>query len=344
MPEPLKLQDIKLRMQAYGIRPSKKLGQNLLADFNLLDAIVADADVDPADLVLEIGTGAGSLTGLLCDAAGLVLSVEIDEGMFGLSRDILTGTRNLIQFHADALPPKGRGLNPELEQVVRACLDGSALPELPNLHAHFQGKPPRCGELKMVANLPYSVATTVIIAALESELPFERMLVMVQHEVAEKLAARPGDRLWGLPALLRHQFADARIVRKVPSRVFWPRPNVDSGLLEITPRSRPDMTAYHRLRQLAHLLFQSRRKHMNNALAIALGVDSAQAAAWLQAADADPALRPEQTPVEALQRLADNPDVEQQARKAMQIDEDQLAQKAAKAARQAEWKRRVYGE
>jgi 16S rRNA (adenine1518-N6/adenine1519-N6)-dimethyltransferase len=326
-------------MQAYGVQPSKKLGQNLLADFNLLHAIIADADVDPADMVLEIGTGAGSLTGLLCDAAGLVLSVEIDRGMFELSRDILTGARNLIQLQADALPPKGRGLNPLLEQTLRACLDGTPLPDVPELHSHIGGKPPRCGTLKLVANLPYSVATNIVIAALESDLPFAEMHVMVQHEVAEKLAARPGDRLWGLPALLRHQFADARILRKVPSRVFWPKPNVDSGLLRVTPRKRPDMEAYHRLRRMVHLLFQHRRKHSVNALAMALRVGNDESAAWIKESGGDPALRPEQQPVDLLQKLADHPKVQTRVKQAFEEDEAKLIAKAEKAANRAKWKR-----
>jgi len=339
MPEPLKLQDIKLRMQAYGVSPSKKLGQNLLADFNLLHAIVADAEIDPADMVLEIGTGAGSLTGLLCDAAGLVLSVELDRGMFELSRDILTGVPNLLQLRADALPHKGRGLNPLLEQVVNACLAGEALPDVPELHRHFDGAPPRCGTLKLVANLPYSVATTIVIAALESGLPFERMFVMLQHEVAEKLAARPGDRLWGLPSLLRYQFAGAQLRRKVPSRVFWPRPNVDSGLLELVPHTRPDMEAYHRLRRLAHLIFQHRRKNSVNALAISLRVGNDAAAAWIQDSGGDPAQRPEQLAVETLQRLADHPEVQPRVRQFFEQDEAEQAVRAEKAARRAQWKR-----
>ena len=120
--EPLKLADLRIRMQAYGVRPSKKLGQNFLADFNLLKAIIADAEVGPDDFVLEVGTGAGSLTGYLAEAAGLVLSVELDRGMFELSRDILQGTPNLLQLRADALANTVRGLNPVLTDLLRGYL------------------------------------------------------------------------------------------------------------------------------------------------------------------------------------------------------------------------------
>ena len=359
MPEPLKLRDIKLRMQAYGIRPKKQFGQNILCDFNLLKAIVADAEIDEGDCVLEIGTGAGSLTGYLCDAAGLVISVEVDPGMFELSRDILTGADNLVQVQADALKQHGRGLNDELVAGLREYMNSGGLPLLdsgerdartgmsapPIVHSHLGGKPPRCGRLKMVANLPYSVATSVLIAAMESGLPFERMLVMVQLDVAEKLAAGPGEKHWGLPSLLRWCFADAHVKRKVPAKVFWPKPKVESALIEIRPHAeRPEMPRYHKLRRLAHVLFQHRRKASSNALALALGEDNWQTSAWIESVGGDPQARPEQLAPETLQALAEHEQVEPLVRKAMQIHEDQLAAKAAKLARRAEWKRRVYGE
>ncbi|MBZ0137121.1 MAG: hypothetical protein K8I27_12190 [Planctomycetes bacterium] len=358
MPEPLKLKDIKLRMQAYGIRPKKQFGQNILADFNLLKAIVADAEIDKGDCVLEIGTGAGSLTGYLCDAAGLVISVEVDSGMFELSRDILTGVDNLVQVKVDALNRQGRGLDDELEGSLRAYMQSGDLPLLGDsptglsgppeslvVHSHLPGKPPRCGRLKLVANLPYSVATSILIAALESGLPFERMLVMVQHDVGEKLAAEPGSKHWGLPSLLLWCFARGNIKRKVAAKVFWPKPKVESALLEIVPNTtRPDMEGYHKLRRLAHVMFQHRRKASSNALALALGEDNRQTSDWIEKAGGDPAARPEQLHPDVLYTLAANTDVEALVRKAMSLHEDQLAEQAAKRARRAEWKKRVYGE
>ncbi|MBK8206591.1 MAG: hypothetical protein IPK87_07295 [Planctomycetes bacterium] len=351
MPEPLKLADIKLRMQAYGVKPSKRLGQNFLADFNLLRAIIADAEIDDGDCVLEIGTGAGSLTGLMCDAAGLVITVEVDRGMFELSRDILSGVPNLVHLRCDALNAAGRGLHSGLEDLLRGYLDTGKISQTPagdqevEVHSNLPGKAPRCGRLKLVANLPYSVATTVIIAALESGLPFERMLVMVQHEVGEKLSARPIDREWGLPALLRYQFAEARMIRKVPAAVFWPRPKVDSALLELRPKpQRPNMDAYHRLRRLAHIMFQHRRKSSSNSLAMALGVPNSQAAAWISECGGKPGDRAEQLAPEVLQRVADHREVEPLVRMAMQQHESQVDAKADKRARRAAWKSRVYGD
>lgn len=377
MPEPLKLDELKLRMQAYGIRPKKKFGQNILCDFNLLKAIVADAEIDEGDCVLEIGTGAGSLTGYLCDAAGLVVSVEVDPGMFELSRDVLAGVGNLVQVHVDALNQQGRGLNDELVASLAEYMRTGELPLLdvgtrgsvssdstsspgdtrqrvPTVHSHLSGNPPRCGRLKLVANLPYSVATAVLIAALESGLPFERMLVMVQYDVAEKLAAEPGTQHWGLPSLLRWCFADAMIKRRVPAKVFWPKPKVESALLELTPHPNRfenedsprwgQSPAYHKLRRLAHVLFQHRRKAASNSLALALHEPNARTSAWIQDCGGDPGLRPEQLTPEVLLQVAQHAEVEPLVRKAMQLHEDQLAEKAAKLARRAEWKQRVYGE
>jgi 16S rRNA (adenine1518-N6/adenine1519-N6)-dimethyltransferase len=364
MPDPLKLAELKLRMQAYGIRPKKKFGQNILCDFNLLKAIVADAEIDEGDCVLEIGTGAGSLTGYLCDAAGLVVSVEVDTGMFEMSRDILAGVDNLVQVRCDALSRQGRGLDDELVALVRQCLAGGDI-QADRLDVFIHGSPgrdagaraggtPTPRRLKLVANLPYSVATTILIAALESGLPFERMLVMVQHDVAEKLAAEPGGKHWGLPSLLRWCFADATIKRKVPPKVFWPKPKVESALLEIVPKGvRPlfasekgsdPLSGYHKLRRLAHVMFQHRRKASSNALALALHEDNWQTSEWIESVGGDPTARPEQLAPEIMYALAGHEEVEPLVRKAMSLHEDQLAAKADKLARRAEWKRRVYGE
>jgi len=359
MPEPLKLQDIKQRMASYGLRPHKKFGQNFLADFNLLRAVVADAEVDAGDCVLEVGTGAGSLTGLLSDAAGLVITVEIDRGMFEFSREVLEGCTNLVQVRCDALARSG--LNPALHDLLRGYLERGEIgdaqagdsgaqarvsvpPEDFEVSSNLPGKAPRCGNLKMVANLPYSVATAILFALLETRLPFERMVVMLQHEVGEKLSARPGDSEWGLPGLLLSRLGKARMIRKVPAKVFWPKPRVDSALVEIRPHAEVDMTAFARLRALAHVLFQHRRKSVSNALALALGISNAQAATWLLAKGAIPADRTEDLMPDTIQALADDPEIGPLVRKAHNKTADQILAKAEKKARRAAWKKRVYGE
>ncbi len=355
MPEPLKLQEIKQRMASYGLRPHKQFGQNFLADFNMLRAIVADAEVDAGDCVVEIGTGAGSLSGLLCDAAGLVITVEIDRGMFSFSREVLESCQNLVQVRCDALDRSG--LNPALLELLRGYLEtgeiGGASGPLAyradakadfEVASNLPGPAPRCGRLKMVANLPYSVATAILFALLETRLPFERMVVMLQHEVGEKLSARPGDSQWGLPGLLVSRLAKVRMIRKVPAKVFWPKPRVDSALVEVIPQDQVDMVAFARLRELAHVLFQHRRKSVSNAMALALGVSNAQAATWLIAKGARPADRTEDLLPDTIQALADDPQIGPLVRKAHNKSADQLLAKAEKKARRSAWQKRVYGE
>jgi 16S rRNA (adenine1518-N6/adenine1519-N6)-dimethyltransferase len=347
MPELLKLQDIKQRMAAFGLRPHKQFGQNFLADHNLLRAIVVDAEVGPGDCVLEIGTGAGSLTGCLCDAAGLVISVEIDRGMFEFSREVLESCANLVQVRCDALARSG--LNPGLDALLREYLASGEFGQADasddfDVVSNLAGPAPRCKQIKVVANLPYSVATAIIFALLEARLPMERMLVMVQHEVGEKLSARPGGSAWGLPGLLLSRLAGARMLRKVHAKVFWPKPRVDSALIEIRPHAQVDMAAFARLRALAHLLFQHRRKSVANAMANALGITNAKAATWLLDCGATPGDRTEDVPPDALQKLADHAQVQPLVRKAHNASEEQIVDRAEKRARRDAWKKRVYGE
>ncbi|MEE9311710.1 MAG: 16S rRNA (adenine(1518)-N(6)/adenine(1519)-N(6))-dimethyltransferase RsmA [Planctomycetota bacterium] len=346
MPEPLKLKEIKLRMQAYGVKPKKKFGQNMLADFNLLKAIVTDAEITKDDCVLEIGTGAGSLTGYLCDFAGMVLTVEIDRGMYAMSRDILADVPNLVQLCADALPERGRGLNADVVSLVRGYLFDGELPEnSETVTNNVKGELPGTEHLKMVANLPYSVATNVLISLLESRLPVEKISVMVQLDVAQKIATHFGHKNFGIPALLISRFAEAKISRRVPAKVFWPKPKVQSAVLEITLRGDDvDMEAYHRLRTLAHVVFQNRRKAASNALSIALDVKNSDAAEWLKAVGIDPQARAESIDPDALQKLADNPEIVPLVLKANQMHEDQLAEKAEKLERRREWQARLQAE
>jgi 16S rRNA A1518/A1519 N6-dimethyltransferase RsmA/KsgA/DIM1 with predicted DNA glycosylase/AP lyase activity len=135
------------------------------------------------------------------------------------------------------------------------------------------------------------------------------------------------------------------MLRKVPGKVFWPRPRVDSALLDVRPHHQlTDLDAYHRLRRLAHLLFQHRRKAAANSLANVLGMPASQCAQWLRECGALDGQRAEEITPEALQRLADHREVEPLVRMALDQHEDQIAAKAAKKARRAEWKQRVYGD
>src|SRR5262245_40915009 len=218
MPDPRQTLSYLSRLLAErGMRPKGKLGQNFLIDLNLIDLIVRTAELSRADAVLEVGSGTGGLTARLADEAGAVVSVEVDPAFHGLAAELLADKPNVELVHGDALKHKNE-LNPE----VLAAWDRRAA-------AHG------CTVRKLVANLPYVVATPVI-ANLLLDRPPERMVVTVQWEIAERLTAGPGLKDYGALAVLAQSLADVEIVRRLGPSVFWPRPQVDSAIVRITPR------------------------------------------------------------------------------------------------------------
>ena len=208
---------VKALLDSRGLRPKNKLGQNFLIDLNLLDLIVRTADPNRGDLVLEIGTGTGSLTTRLAEHAGAVLSVELDTAIHELARELVGPLPNVALMRADALRTKNE-LNPDV------------LAALSEMSQAFH-----CERVKLVANLPYGVATPVISNLLLSDVPMARMVVSVQWEIAERLMASPGTSDYGALAVLMQSLADVELIRKLAPAVFWPRPQVESAIVQITP-------------------------------------------------------------------------------------------------------------
>lgn len=237
--------------ERHGVQPKGKLGQNFLIDLNLLDLIVRTAELGGEDLALEVGAGTGSLTAMLADHAGAVVSVEVDPAFYALAGETVAGLGNVRLLHADALRNKN-DLNPEVLGTIRETLATST-----------------CRRIKLVANLPYVVATPVISNLLLTDLPVERMVVTVQWEIAERLAARPGTKDYGALSVLVQSLADVGIVRRLAPSVFWPRPKVDSAIVLI----RPDAAKRHRVgdavrfRHFLRDLYTHRRKNLRGALA-----------------------------------------------------------------------------
>jgi 16S rRNA (adenine1518-N6/adenine1519-N6)-dimethyltransferase len=235
---------------AHGIRPKNKLGQNFLIDLNLLDLLVRSAELSREDVVLEVGSGTGSLTATLAGQAGAVLSVEIDPAFFELTQDAVAGRDNVRLLHADALRNKNN-LNPGM------------LDALEDLRQRFG-----CTQRKLVANLPYAVATPVISNLLLCDVPFERMVVTVQWEIAERLMAQPGTKEYSSLAVLVQSVANVELVRKLMPAVFWPRPKVESAIVLI----RPDEGKRRHVGDVAHFrvflrdLYTHRRKNLRGAL------------------------------------------------------------------------------
>jgi 16S rRNA (adenine1518-N6/adenine1519-N6)-dimethyltransferase len=237
--------------ESRGIRPKNKLGQNFLIDLNLLDVLLRAAELTRADLALEVGSGTGSLTVRLAEAAGAVLSVELDSAFYEMAREAVAGRPNVVLLHADVLHGKNF-LNPKV------------LEALDETKRRFD-----CERVKLTANLPYAVATPVISNLLLSEIAMERMVVTVQWEIAERLTAAAGTKNYGALAVLVQSLADVEIVRRLPPSVFWPRPKVDSAIVCIRPNAAKRATVgdVHRFRVFLRDLYTHRRKNLRSALA-----------------------------------------------------------------------------
>ncbi len=233
-----------------GIQPKSKLGQNFLIDLNLIDLIVRTAELGPHDLALEVGSGTGSLTALLAQAAGAVVSVEVDPAFASLTAEMVTDRPNVRLIHGDVLKNKNE-LSPTLLQAVA------------ELTAQFG-----CRQVKLVANLPYVVATPVITNLLLTELPLERLVVTVQWEIAERLTAGPGQKEYGALAVLVQSVADVELVRRLGPSVFWPRPKVESAIVLIRPNpaKRARVGDVRGFRHFLRDLYVHRRKNLRGAL------------------------------------------------------------------------------
>ena len=272
--------DIRELAEAAGIRPSKQRGQNFVMDPNTVRTIVGRAGVEPGQAVLEVGPGLGSLTLGLLAAQADVVAVELDRGLAELlpltlrARGVEEGRFRLV--HADAL------------QVTD-------LPELP-----------RAGEPTMlVANLPYNVATPILLTMLERFDSLRSALVMVQSEVVDRLTAGPGSRTYGGPSVKAAWYGRAVQAGRISRQIFWPVPNVDSALVQLVRHEEPLGTAAEREQVFAVIdaAFAQRRKTLRAALAGWAGT-AARAEEILRAAGIDPSARGETLEVEQFRAIA----------------------------------------
>jgi 16S rRNA (adenine1518-N6/adenine1519-N6)-dimethyltransferase len=261
-----------------GVRPTKTLGQNFVIDPNTVRRIVRTAEVGAADHVVEVGPGLGSLTLALLPEVAQVTAVEID----GVLAAELPAT---IERHAPTYADR-------LTVVTADALRVDALP----------GPPPTA----LVANLPYNISVPVLLHLLEQFPSIGRVLVMVQSEVADRLAAPPGSRTYGIPSVKAAWYADVRRAGTVGRTVFWPAPNVDSGLVAMTRRDPPTTSAARaEVFAVVDAAFAQRRKGLRAALAGWAGSPAAAETA-LRAAGLDPRLRGEALSVADFARLADH--------------------------------------
>ncbi|MEP7055364.1 MAG: 16S rRNA (adenine(1518)-N(6)/adenine(1519)-N(6))-dimethyltransferase RsmA [Actinomycetota bacterium] len=266
--------DVRRLAAQLAVRPAKSLGQNFLIDANTIRRIVRISGVSADDVVVEVGPGLGSLTLGLLAASNRVMAIEIDER---LAAALPSLARDRVPAYADRL------------QVIAA--DALTLRELP-------GPPPTA----LVANLPYNVAVPVLLGMLERFGTLRHGLVMLQQEVADRLAAPPGSKVYGVPSVKLAWYADARLAGSIPRTVFWPAPNVDSGLVAFTKRPPPDADRRTTF-AIIDAAFAQRRKTLRAALAGLVG-SPAQAEAVLRAAGIDYSLRGEALSVGDFARIA----------------------------------------
>ncbi|TQL01465.1 16S rRNA (adenine(1518)-N(6)/adenine(1519)-N(6))-dimethyltransferase RsmA [Cellulomonas sp. SLBN-39] len=286
--------EIRALAERAGVRPTKTLGQNFVLDAGTVRKIVRQADVRAGESVVEVGPGLGSLTLGLLEADADVTAVEIDPVLARLlPGTVAAHVPGLVVDDADRermVLRDGDG-RVRLTVVLADALDVRALPD-PQPTA-------------LVANLPYNVSVPVLLTFLERFASLERGLVMVQAEVADRLAAPPGSRTYGVPSAKVAWYAAARRTATVGRAVFWPAPNVDSALVRLDRREPPRTTAAREdVFAVVDAAFSQRRKMLRSALAQLAGSSTAAQEAVL-AAGLDPQARGEQVDVDGFAAIAE---------------------------------------
>lgn len=237
------------RLRAAGLQPVSRYGQNFLVDLNLVDLIARSADLEPRDVVLEIGTGTGSLTTRMAKRAGRVVTVEIDANLAKLAAYEFRELPQVRLLQRDALKNKNT-LHHEVLDTVH-----QAMAEIGDV-ARF----------KLVANLPYNVATPIISNLLSSTPVPDLMVVTIQKELADRITATPSTKDYSALSIWVQALAECSIVRVLPPSVFWPRPKVDSAILKIAPKNElreriQDLDFFHKT---VRALYFHRRKFLRS--------------------------------------------------------------------------------
>jgi 16S rRNA (adenine1518-N6/adenine1519-N6)-dimethyltransferase len=267
-----------------GICLKKSLGQNFLTDMHILNKIVAAAQLTESAGVLEIGPGIGALTERLAAEVKKVVAIEIDQRLISVLRQLFADRAHVEIIHGDAVQVDLAGI---VEQYFQA---GDAL--------------------HVVANLPYYVASPILIRLLEERLPLRNIVVMIQKEVADRLVAQPGTKGYSSFTVLVQYFAEVEVVTRVPNHVFVPRPKVDSAVIKLTPRERPpvDLTNEALFFEVVRASFAQRRKTLLNTLQFHLlsAYPKKEVENWLWSHAIDPKRRGETLTLQEFATLAND--------------------------------------
>lgn len=279
------------RFAEVGIRPESRYGQNFLIDLNLIDLLVDAAKIGPQDVVLEIGTGMGSLTTKMATMAGAVVTVEIDSRVFQLASEELDSFGNVTMLLVDALKNK----NSFAQEVIDA------------VHQNLAAIPG--SQLKLAANLPYNVATPILSNLLLFDPVPVSLTATIQKELAERIAAPVGTKDYSALSIWMQSLCDVEIVRILPPQVFWPRPKVHSAIIQLAPSAekRAQIRNLDFFHAFVRALFLHRRKFLRGVLCTLLKevMEKPDVDELISELEYPVDCRAEQLPVEEFLRLAE---------------------------------------
>jgi 16S rRNA (adenine1518-N6/adenine1519-N6)-dimethyltransferase len=270
------LTEIKALLASQGLHPKKRFGQNFLHDANHMRRIIDAAEVEPGDLVFEVGAGTGALTERLLEAGARVIAVEIDRDLEAILRDRLSPYEERVTLVVDDVLDGKHELDPTVRRLVVS--EGNA-----------------AGGFKHIANLPYNVASPLLVNLVVDYPQMKCAVVMVQREVAQRLRAAPGGKDYGPLSVMVQAMCEVEAVSVLPPSCFWPQPQVDSSVVKLKRRPQPLTPDPRRLARMLHTLFSKRRKQLGSIL----GRDTKLPEGI------DPKARPESLTVEQLIHMAE---------------------------------------
>ncbi|MGF7058409.1 16S rRNA (adenine(1518)-N(6)/adenine(1519)-N(6))-dimethyltransferase RsmA [Brassicibacter mesophilus] len=269
-------------IERHGFRFSKSLGQNFLIDGNIIEKICDGADINENDGIIEIGPGIGTLTQQLCERAGKVVAIELDKNLLPILDDTLSAYDNVEIVYGDVLK-----IN--LDQLIKEKLKGR--------------------NIKVVANLPYYITTPIIMKLLEERLDIDKIVVMIQKEVAERMQADPGNKDYGALSVAVQYYSQPEIIVNVPKNVFMPKPNVDSAVIMLDIYDSPMVEVIDKklFFEVVKAAFGKRRKTLLNALSSGtLNINKEEIQDILHSCDINPQRRGETLSIDEFATLANS--------------------------------------
>jgi 16S rRNA (adenine1518-N6/adenine1519-N6)-dimethyltransferase len=247
-------QQIQQLLTSAGVWPNKRLGQHFLIDLNLMRLLVESAHIRNNDIVLEVGCGTGSLTEALADNAGMVIAVERDKALAEIAKRQLAKTKNIQIINTDILETKST-ISQTVIKAIQLC------------------RKKYLGQVLLVANLPYNVASPVMLNLLTAPITVDGMYVTVQKEVAQRITASPGQKHYGTLSIYLAAAGDVKTIRLLKPTVFWPEPEVNSAMVSFIRRKTKAsrIKNFELLGNVVHLFMQHRRKMLKTCTKFATG-------------------------------------------------------------------------